>query len=87
MSDNIDHFFMIYRKTVKKINKIKILIIAYWIGALTYGAAAIIMIFPNLRGFVLGSENTFITPEYRYALGMGAALMLGWTMLLIYGYI
>lgn len=66
-------------------NKIKLLKIAFWIGAVTDGIAAIIMIFPQLRSCLFGSDNLIITPQYRYALGLGAALMVGWTVLLIWG--
>lgn len=59
--------------------------IAFLVGAVTDALAAIIMIFPNLRVFIFASENEIITPEYRYALGMGASLMIGWTALLIWG--
>jgi len=59
--------------------------IAFWIGAITDGLAAVIMIFPELGAYFFGHENVQITPEYRYALGMGAALMVGWTVILIWG--
>ena len=58
---------------------------AFWIGAITDGLAAIVMIFPGLRICIWGADNFMITREYRYALGMGAALMLGWTVLLLWG--
>jgi hypothetical protein len=65
--------------------EIMLLKVAYWTGAITDALAAIIMIFPQLRTVIFGSGNFTITPEYRYALGLGAALMLGWTVLLIWG--
>ncbi|TAL59482.1 MAG: hypothetical protein EPN88_17240 [Bacteroidetes bacterium] len=65
--------------------KIKLLKIAFWIGAITDALAAIIMIFPQLRTYIFGSDNFSITSEYRYALGLGASLMVGWTILLIWG--
>lgn len=43
-------------------------------GAVADGFAAYLMLFPNITGGV----------EYRYALGMSASLMLGWTFLLIW---
>ena len=70
---------------MRKRNKIKLLKIAFWIGAMTDALAAIIMIFPKLGTYLFKHENVVITPEYRYALGMGAALMVGWTVLLIWG--
>jgi hypothetical protein len=65
--------------------KIKLLRIAFGIGAITDALAAIIMIFPQLKTFIFGSANISIASEYRYALGLGASLMLGWTVLLIWG--
>nr|WP_319266702.1 hypothetical protein [uncultured Draconibacterium sp.] len=70
---------------MRKRNKIKLLKIAFWIGAITDALAAIIMIYPKLGTYLFKHENVVITPEYRYALGMGAALMVGWTVLLIWG--
>lgn len=66
-------------------NNCRLLHAAFWIGAITDGLAAIIMIFPALRVYVFGSENFEITPATRYVLGMGATLMLGWTVLLLWG--
>jgi hypothetical protein len=68
--------------TAKRIRLSKI---AFWTGAVTDALAAIVMIFPQLRTLIFGSGSFTITPEYRYALGLGAALMLGWTVLLIWG--
>ena len=48
--------------------------ISYWTGAVADGFATYLMLFPNIAGGV----------EYRYALGMAASLMLGWTFLLIW---
>ncbi len=59
--------------------------IAFWIGAITDALAAVIMIFPELGAYFFKHEEVAITPEYRYALRMGAALMVGWTALLIWG--
>ena len=59
--------------------------IAFWIGAITDAMAAVIMIFPELGTHFFKHENFDIAPEYRYALSMGAALMIGWTVLLIWG--
>lgn len=47
---------------------------SYWVGAIADGLATIRMVFPKL----------FHSVEYEYALGLGAALMLGWTILLIW---
>jgi hypothetical protein len=47
---------------------------SYWIGAAADGYATFRMVFPKIAQ----------GPEYRYALGLGASLMLGWTILLIW---
>jgi hypothetical protein len=65
--------------------KVKLLKISFWIGAITDALAAKIMIFPQLRTYIFGDDNFTITSEYRYVLGLGASLMLGWTVLLIWG--
>ena len=70
---------------MENVTSVKILKIAFWIGAITDGLAAIIMIFPALRVYIFGPDNVQITPAYRYSLGMGAALMVGWTVLLLWG--
>ena len=54
--------------------RILLLRISYWVGAISDGFATLRMLFPRI---VSG-------PEYRYALGLGASLMLGWTFLLIW---
>ena len=48
--------------------------ISYWIGAVADGFATYRMLFPKIAHGV----------EYRYALGLAASLMLGWTILLIW---
>jgi len=54
--------------------KILMLRISYWVGAISDGLATLRMLFPRIG---TGSE-------YRYALGLAAALMFGWTLLLIW---
>jgi len=70
---------------MENVTSIKTLKIAFWIGAITDGLAAIIMIFPTLRFYIFGPDNVEITQAYRYSLSMGAALMVGWTILLLWG--
>ena len=65
--------------------QVRLIKIAFWIGAITDALAAKIMIFPKLQVYLFGSENFSISPDYRYALLLGASLMLGWTVLLIWG--
>jgi hypothetical protein len=48
--------------------------ISYWVGAVADGFATYRMLFPKIAHGV----------EYRYALGLAASLMLGWTILLIW---
>jgi len=48
--------------------------ISYWVGAVADGYAVYCMLFPKIAHGA----------EYRYALGLGASLMLGWTVLLIW---
>jgi hypothetical protein len=48
--------------------------VSYWAGALTDAIAALRMMFPQLASGV----------EYRYAMGLGASLVLGWAFLLIW---
>lgn len=57
---------------------------SYWVGAIVDILAAIQMLFPGI--FALTNRLTHFNPpiEYRYAMGMGASLMLGWTLLLIW---
>ena len=55
-------------------NKIIWLRISYWVGAIADGFATHRMLFPKVAYGV----------EYRYALGLGASLMLGWTFLLVW---
>ena len=55
-------------------NKIIWLRISYWVGAIADGLATLRMLFPKIAYGM----------EYRYALGVGASLMLGWTFLLVW---
>ena len=58
--------------------------ISYWVGAVLDLFAALVMLFPPL--FVLVNRPfTFQAGwEYRYAMGMGAPLMIGWSALLVW---
>ena len=59
--------------------------ICFWIGAITDALAALIMIFPSLRIYLFGDANYNLTVGLRYGLGLGGSLMLGWTIILIWG--
>ena len=65
-------------------NKILFLRISYWAGAILDVIAFLIMIFPSLFALNNGLINFHPGVEYRYAMGMGAPLMLGWTVLLLW---
>jgi hypothetical protein len=58
--------------------------ISYWSGAILDVAAGLMMVFPAL--FVLMNHPVSFQPdpEFRYAMGMGAPLMFGWTILLLW---
>lgn len=56
----------------------------YWIAALVDGAVALGMVFPRLIQPALQFATIPTSVETRYALGTGAALMFGWTALLIW---
>ena len=54
--------------------RILLLRISYWVGAISDGFATLRMLFPKIAHGM----------GYRYALNMGASLMLGWTFLLLW---
>jgi hypothetical protein len=54
------------------------------LGAATDAVAAAQMPHPPLFGFGMGLPGFNPGADYRYAMGMGASLMLGWTALLLW---
>jgi hypothetical protein len=58
--------------------------VAYWVGAITDLGAALQMLSPTLFGFAYGLPHFSPGSDYRYAMGMGASLMIGWTGLLLW---
>lgn len=58
--------------------------ISYWTGAIADAAVAILMLSPKLYARGLGLAAFAPGDDYRHAMGMGAALMLGWTGLLLW---
>ena len=58
--------------------------IAYWVGAIVDLAAGAQMLCPPLFAFGMGLKGFNPGPDYRYAMGMGASLMFGWTVLLLW---
>jgi hypothetical protein len=69
---------------MNKQNAVFWLRVSYWSGAIIDGFAAIPMLFPKYARIVFGFPEFSPEPAYRYAMGMGAALMLGWTVLLLW---
>ncbi len=57
---------------------------SYWAGAVLDVIAGVIMLVPPL--FALNNGLSGFTPglDFRYAMGMGAPLMLAWTVLLLW---
>jgi hypothetical protein len=58
--------------------------ISYWAGAVVDAAAAVQMLYPPLFGLGMGLSGFEPGADYRYAMGMGASLMFGWTALLVW---
>jgi hypothetical protein len=58
---------------------------AYWIAAAVDGCVTLGMLFPRLLQPVLHLASVPASVETRYALGVGATLMFGWTLLLVWG--
>ncbi len=56
----------------------------YWFGAIVDGAMVVPMLAPSIAGPLFGIENFSPGVDYRYAMMIGASLMLGWTALLIW---
>ena len=58
--------------------------IAFLAGALTDALALLLMLVPALAALLWGFED--VSGAYRFAMGYGASLMLGWTVLLLWAY-
>lgn len=58
--------------------------ISYWAGAIADALAAAVMLFPEVGSLVYGRTDFVPTADYRYAMGLGGSLMLGWTLLLLW---
>jgi hypothetical protein len=57
---------------------------ACWIGAITDAGAAVQMLVPQVFAFAYRPSDFHPGTEYRFAMGMGASLMIGWTALLVW---
>jgi predicted CoA-binding protein len=58
--------------------------VSYWAGAIADAAAAVAMLVPEVGAAMYGMEGFEPGAEYRYAMRLGASLMLGWTVLLLW---
>lgn len=70
--------------TERTARAIRWLRISYWVGAIVDAVAAVQMLHPPLFAFGLRPNGFAPGEDYRYAMGMGASLMLGWTVLLLW---
>lgn len=59
--------------------------IAFLVGAVTDGLAIIPMLSRRAGVALFGADQSRSSAEYRYAMGIGASLMAGWTLLLLWG--
>ena len=57
---------------------------AFLAGAVTDVGALVLMLFPRITGLLWGMH--YESGTCRFAMGYGASLMLGWTMLLLWAY-
>jgi len=62
----------------------RLLRMAFLAGAITDGLALLPMLSPPLAEVLWGFRDP--TGSYRFAMGYGASLMLGWTVLLLWAY-
>ncbi len=58
--------------------------VSYWAGAIADALAAAAMLVPEVGGAVYRMEGFEPGDDYRYAMRLGASLMLGWTVLLLW---
>lgn len=59
--------------------------VAFIVGAITDGLAVIPMLFRRIGAALFGGDSSRDKMENRFAWGIGAALMAGWTLLLLWG--
>lgn len=58
--------------------------VSYWVGAVADAVCAVAMLAPRWLGAVYGIADFEPGSDYRYAMGLGGSLMLGWTLLLLW---
>lgn len=59
--------------------------VAFLVGAVTDGLAVVPMLSRRIGAALFGGDSTRNNMECRFAWGIGAALMAGWTLLLLWG--
>ena len=69
---------------MKSNNAVRWLRISYWAGAILDALAALSMLSPDLFAATNGLTDFRPGLEWRFAMGMGASLMIGWTALLLW---
>jgi hypothetical protein len=67
-----------------KNNAVRWLSMSYWIGAVVDFVAGLMMLIPSLFEFMNQPADFHPALDFRYAMGMGAPLMFGWTVLLLW---
>lgn len=65
-------------------NQVRLLRLAFLAGAVTDAGALVPMLFPSMARLLWGFEHP--SGSYVFAMGYGASLMLGWTLLLLWAY-
>jgi hypothetical protein len=58
--------------------------VCYWFGAIADLVNGIVMLVPTLSRSMFGLSEVDVGMGYKYALWMGAPLMLGWALLLVW---
>lgn len=58
--------------------------VSYWTGAILDAAVGLMMLFPGLLAVIYRPADFRPGPDYHFAMGMGAPLMFGWTLLLLW---
>ena len=66
-------------------NSISVLRFSYWFGAIADFILAVAMVYPPLMARMLNLDEAPASLDARLALLIGASLMFGWTVLLIWG--
>jgi hypothetical protein len=64
--------------------RILMLRISYWVGAVIDAFAVVPLVYPPVHAFMYGIPDFNVTPVINNFSYIGAALMLGWTVLLIW---